>query len=163
MFQAQAPVRIDKGFAAFTVAVRAMRHDLVDQCTRVASGQYQAQLPDHAVHHCLASFLQAVCKNAHGINVSAAHGLQCRLAAGGIIHLHIGINAVSPVLQKGMTQHVFRAGVVVVPHHRHLSAVVVRKGVRGNDQPVIALRVRLGRIAGKIIVEIYCHFDFSFH
>ena len=164
MFQADPAVGIDKGLFAFVCTpVCAMLHDLVDQCTRVASGQYQTQFPDHAVHHGLASFLQTICKDAHGINVTAAHSLQCSLSAGRVVHLHVGINAVFPVLQKCVTQYVFRAGMVVVPHHRHLSAIVVCKGVRGNGQSVIALCVRLGRITGKIVVEIYCHFDFSFH
>jgi len=161
MSQADPAVGIDKGLFAFVCTpVCAMLHDLVDQCTRVASGQYQTQFPDHTVHHGLACFLQSICKDAHGINVAAAHGFQRTLAAGAVVHLHIGINAVFPVLQKCVSQYVFRAGMVVVPHHRHLSAIVVCKGVRGDGQSVIAQGVRLRCIAGKIIVEFLRHFDF---
>ena len=163
VLQADTAIGIDKGLAAFTIVVCAMRHDLVDQCPGVATGQYQAQLPDHTVHHRLSGLLQTVCKNGHGINVAAAHRLQCRLAAGGVVQLDVCIYAILPVLQQSVPQYILRAGVVVVPHHRHLLAVVALKGVRRNGQPVVALRVRLGRITGKIVVKIQRHFDFSFH
>ena len=161
VLQADPAVRIDKGFLAFLcVVIRAVLHDLVDQCTRVAARQHQTQLPDHTVHHGLACFLQSICKDAHGVNVAAAHSFQCALAAGAVVHLHIGINAVFPVLQKGVPQHMLRVRVVVVPHHRHLSPVVALKGVRCNGQPIVAQGVRLGCIAGKVIVEFLRHFDF---
>ena len=161
MGQAQAVLVIDKGLAALVVLIGAVLYHLVDQGTRVASGQYQAHFPDKAVLHGAAHLLQAVGKNGKGAQVAALHALSCGLAGVGVVEFGIAVHATWPVLQQAVADHIVHVGVVVVVHHGHNLAAALLKGILCDHQPVIAPDVRFRCPAAAIVVKIN-HFDLQY-
>ena len=159
--QAQAVLVIDKGLAALVVLIGAVLHHLVDQGTRVASGQHQAHFPDKAVLHGAAHLLQAIGKDGKGAQVAALHALSCGLAGVGVVEFGIAVHAAGPVFQQAVADHVVHVGVVVVVHHGHNLAAALLKGILRDHQPVIAPDVRFRRPAAAIVVKIN-HFDLQY-
>ena len=159
--QAQAVLVIDKGLAALVVLIDTVLYHLVDQGTRVASGQHQAHFPDKAVLHGAAHLLQAVGKNGKGAQVAALHALSCGLTGVGVVEFGIAVHAAGPVLQQAVTDHVVHVGVVVVVHHGNNLAAALLKGILCDYQPVIAPDVRFRRPAAAIVVKIN-HFDLQY-
>ena len=161
MLQAQTRIGINIGFGTVRFgAICAVLHDLIDQSTGIASGNYQTQLLDHTVHHGSACFLDAVCIDGHCINVAVIHAGLGSLTAGRIVQLDVCIHAFLAVLQQCVTQNAFRCAVVVVPDDRNHLAIAVLECIRRNGQAIKTLHVGFGRPTGKVIIEIDCHFEF---
>ena len=161
MLQAQTRIGINEGFGTVLFgAIRAVLHDLINQSTGVASSNYQAQFLDHTVHHGSACFLNAVCVDGHGVNVTVIHAGLGSLTTGCVVQLDISVHAFLTVLQQCMSQNTFGCAMVMVPYHRNHLSVTVLERIRRNGQAIKALHICFGRPTGKVIIKIDCHFEF---
>ena len=161
MLQAQTRIGINEGFGTVLFgAIRAVLHDLINQSTGVTSDDNQTQFFDHTMHHSLSGFLDAVGIDRHCVNVAIVHASLGSLSTGTVVHLHIGIHTIFPVLQQCVTQHIVRAGMIMVPHDRNHLTITFLEGIRCNSQAIKALHIGFSCPTGKVIIEIDCHFEF---
>ena len=130
----------------------------VNKGAGICPGDHQADLPDDAMRHILAGgLLQPIGVNGQGRDVPMLDQHLSRLAGVGLVECAVGVNAVLPVLQKGVAQDVARFVVLVVPNQGNRLPVAILECVMADGSSVRADKVVPGRPATKVILQV--HFE----
>ena len=134
----------------------------VDERSGIGPGDDQAEFTNIAVDHVLAAavglLFQPVGVDRQGLHVAMLYQLLGGLAALRLVEEAIGIHAVLPVLQNGVTQDVGGVIVLVVPHDGNRHPVAVLESVAANRASVGADNVISGCPATKVILQF--HFEY---
>ena len=154
MSEAQRLTSVDDGLF---IALLAMSHDGVDERSGVSPGQDKAQLPDIAVGNEIALLLELVGEDRQSVDVAVLHRLLHHLAVGGVVEVAVGIHALIPLLQDGVSQN--KAGIVVevVVDKRDFLPVIVLKRTFHDGEAVRASEVSSGCPTAEITRML--HFD----
>ena len=129
----------------------------VNKCSRVRSGDNQANFPDVSVMNVLALLDKLIRVDAQLGNVSVENKLLRPLGLRVVVEVSIRPDTVVNIGENRVTEDVVRVVVAVLPEKRNLLAVIALEGTGHDDSPVRALEAVPGCVPGEIRGR--CHFD----
>ena len=146
-------IKVDNGLFISAVLMSNYR---INERTRICSGINQAQFPNNAMDNIRSILLQLISIDGHRTNITMLHKLLSVNAVLCLIKDAVGINAITSIFQKCMTDDILHATMVMIPDKRHLCSILIGKCPGTNNPAICTFDIISGSIAAKIIPK--CHF-----
>ena len=146
-------IKVDNGLFIGTILVSNYR---INESARICSCINQTQFSDNAMDDVRPILLQLIGIDRHRTNVTMLNKLLSVNAILCLIKDAIGINTVTSIFQKRMTDNIFHATVVMIPDKRYLCSILIGKCPGTNNPAIGTFDIISGGITAKVIPK--CHF-----
>ena len=129
----------------------------IDERAGVCARHNQTDLADHTMNHIAVLLFQLVGIDGQGLYIPMLDQEFGRFAALGLVEGTVGIYAICPVFQQGMSQNVGGIVVLVVPYQRDHSSITILECVLLDGPSIGADKVVSGCPAAKVTFQL--HFE----